>query len=190
MKRSVTLLALFAVTSCLFSQTNDIILPQQPKIHNRTESGIKDFKYWIAGEVEGASSVMEKKPNMQFATATVTFGYYVNEYFRVGLGFGGRVYVHNAEFRSTDRKFCFPIYANLRGTFLCKHYRKAAPYWSLNVGGVTDEGFFVNPTFGYSFGGLRNNFLLGISYTLNRFKDASYTHKTYSYLGIKLGYEF
>lgn len=190
MKRITTLIALFAVTLCMFPQDRNIILPQVPSQHNYKDYSMKDKGFWIAAEAEGASSVMQEKPNMQYAAATITAGYRFNEYIRIGAGLGARVYVHNAELRDPSRRCCIPLFVNARGNFMCKHNRKSVPYWSMNLGGVTCEGFYANPTLGYSFGGLRNNFLLGISYTLSTFKDAGGTHRAYSYFGIKLGYEF
>ena len=191
MKKKILFFVLFTLTSYLYSQTPaKVILPQRPENHSIRDYKMTDKGFWIAAELEGASSIMQSKPNMQHATATFTAGYRFNEYIRIGAGIGAKVYVHNASVRDTGSKCCIPLFLNARGNFLCKHDRKAAPYWSMSVGGVTSDGFFANPVLGYSFGGLRHNFLLGISYTISTFKDVSNTNRAYSYFGIKLGYEF
>lgn len=91
--------------------------------------------------------------------------------------------------RNTNSKFGIPLYVNLRGNFVSAYDRDGVPFWSLNLGGITREGLFLNPTIGYSFGGLRNNFYLGLSYTLTDFKDFTKSKQKYSYFGLKIGYE-
>ena len=83
-----------------------------------------------------------------------------------------------------------PLFVNVRGNIVSASERDGVPFWSLNVGGITSEGFFASPTIGYSFGGLRNNFLIGLSYTVSSFKDKKKEDVVYSYFGLKLGYEF
>lgn len=177
--------------STSWAQYRNVTLPEKPKSTNYkdyTTEGATPL--WFSVEAQGFSSVMEKKSNMQAVDLTITGGYRFNEYLRVGVGFGGRAYVNNADIRNTDQKICMPIFANLRGNFISAQDRDGVPYWSVNVGGVTKEGVFFNPTIGYSFGGLRNNFLIGLSYTLGTFKNCSEENVTYSFLGVKLGYEF
>jgi hypothetical protein len=78
----------------------------------------------------------------------------------------------------------------VRGNFLPTYDRDGVPFWSLNVGGITNEGFFFSPTIGCSFGGWRNNFQIGITYTLSNFKYDDGSKVAYSFFGLKLGYEF
>ena len=133
---------------------------------------------------------MEHKKNMQYTNLLVTGGYRLNEYLRAGVGFGGRAYLHNADVRDSDNKFVMPLFVNVRGNIVSASERDGVPFWSLNVGGITSEGFFASPTIGYSFGGLRNNFQIGISYTVSRLDNYQRQTKTFSYFGLKLGYEF
>ena len=177
------------MTSYGYSQSRDVILPQRPKSHSATTYSFKDDGFWMAAEAEGASSIMQST-NMQFAGLLFTAGYRFNEFLRIGAGLGTRAYVHNADFRKAKNVFAFPLFFNLRGNFISKQDRSTAPFWSMNIGGIPEEGFYANPTIGYSFGGLRNNFLIGISYSLNTFKDYRKHNQVYNYFGIKLGYEF
>jgi hypothetical protein len=78
----------------------------------------------------------------------------------------------------------------MRGNFISAYDRDGVPFWSINAGYAVNDGVFASPTIGYSFGGLRNNFLIGISYTISRFKDYKKENTTFSYFGLKLGYEF
>lgn len=191
MKKIFLMLLLVVNISAAFAQYRDVTLPQRP-----SNDGYKDYDrsgstpFWFSIETEGASSIMEKSKNMQFASLQLTGGYRINEFLRVGVGFGGRMYVNNYEVRDGDRQFGIPVYANARGNFVSAYDRQDVPYWSVNLGGVTGEGLYFNPTIGYSFGGLRNTFLIGLSYTLSNFKDYAKDNRTYSYFGVKLGYEF
>lgn len=190
MKRILLSFLAAVLSTGMYAQYRDVKLPEKPNKPGYRDYTNQESGFWFAIEAEGGTSVMEKKKNMQYANLTFTGGYRINEFLRVGAGFGGRAYVNNAEIRNTDRKFCMPLFANVRGNIISAYDRDGVPFWSLNVGGITDDGFFFSPTLGYSFGGLRNNFQIGISYTLSSFKDCSNKDASYSYFGLKLGYEF
>lgn len=172
------------------AQYRDVKLPEKPKQKGYTDFTNQDQGFWFAVEFDGGSSIMSQRTNMQYVELTTTVGYRFNEFIRVGAGVGGKMYVHNAKVRNTDNKFGVPIFANLRGNLLSAAERDGVPFWSINIGGITKEGFMFSPTVGYNFGGLRNNFLIGITYTLTNFTDWTDTKTTYSYFGLKLGYEF
>ena len=185
---SFILFVLLALPS--FGQYRDVRIPEQPKGSNYRDYTSQEKGFWCAVETEGGSSIMEHKTNMQYVTLTFTGGYRINEFLRLGVGFGGRMYVNNASVRNTNSKFGIPIFANVRGNFISAQDRDGVPFWSLNVGGITKEGAFFSPTIGYSFGGLRNNFQVGVAYTLSNLKDNAGVKQNYSYFGLKLGYEF
>lgn len=190
MKTAIFISMLFVV-SVACAQYRNVILPESPKstkYKDYTSEGATPF--WFSLETQGISSVMEKRKNMQAVDLTFTGGYRFSEYIRVGLGFGGRAYVNNNEVRNSEHALCFPIFANARGNFISAQDRDGVPFWSVNVGGITNDGAFFNPTIGYSFGGLRNNFLIGLSYSIGAFKNSDDKNTTYSFCGIKLGYEF
>lgn len=188
--KKLLLIMLFMPAVTANAQYRDVKLPDAPKKINYRDYEMQDKGFWCAVEAEGASSIMVHEPNMQYANLSWTGGYRLNDFFRFGAGLGVRYYVNNADVRDTDNKFGIPIFANVRGNFISAYDRDGVPFWSLNVGGITNEGFFASPTFGYSFGGLRNNFQIGISYTITSFKNCNKTNMAYSYFGLKLGYEF
>ena len=190
MKKMFLSLLFIAATMSANAQYRDVKLPEAPKHPNYRNYESENKGFWCAVEAEGGSSVMEHEPNMQFVNLSCTGGYRLNEFLRFGAGIGVRYYVNNADVRDTDNKFGMPIFANARGNFISAYDRDGVPFWSLNVGGITNEGFFASPTFGYSFGGLRNNFQIGISYTITNFKNCDKTNMAYSCFGLKLGYEF
>lgn len=191
MKKVVFFILLFAHISALSTaQNRQVILPQKPVSNTYKDYSSDVTPFWFGVEAEGGSSIMEFKPNMQYVSVNVIGGYRFSEFMRLGIGFGGRAYVHNADVRDTRSKFGIPLFINARGNMLSAYDRDGVPYWSVNVGTVTHEAFYFNPTIGYSFGGLRNNFLIGLSYTLSTFKDYTKTNRVYSYFGLKLGYEY
>lgn len=185
---AISFLGAMAIPS--FAQYREVRTLQQPKETNYRDYTSQEQGFWYAVEAEGGSSIMEHKTNMQYVNLTFTGGYRINEYLRVGAGFGGRMYVNNASVRNSNSKFGIPIFANVRGNIISAKDRDGVPFWSVNVGGITNDGAFFSPTIGYSFGGLRNNFQVGVSYTLSNLKDNTGVRQNYSYFGLKLGYEF
>lgn len=190
MKKVLLSLIMLSMTVASNAQYRDVKLPDAPKHTNYRTYATQDNGYWFAVEAEGASSVMPLKKNMQYASATFTTGFRFNEFLRIGAGIGSKIYVNNTDVRDSKNQFAVPVFGNVRGNFISAYDRDGVPFWSLNVGYVVNDGIFASPTIGYSFGGLRQNFLIGISYTISRFKDYNKENTAYSYFGLKLGYEF
>lgn len=185
---SFILFALLALPS--FAQYREVRMPDQPKTSNYRDYTSQSQGFWYAIEAESGSSIMEHRTNMQYVNLTFTGGYRISEFLRFGVGFGGRMYVNNASVRHADSKYGIPIFANVRGNIVSAQDRDGVPFWSVNVGGITKDGVFFSPTIGYSFGGLRNNFQVGVAYTLSNLKVNTGEKLNYSYFGLKLGYEF
>lgn len=190
MKKICILLLALVTTTTIQAQQREVNLPPKTTQHGYRDYSTQDNGFWCAVEAEGGSSIMVNSRNLQYVNLTYTAGYRINEYLRVGVGFGGRVYVNNEEVRDASSRFCMPIYANARGNFMSSYDRDGVPFWSVSVGAITQEGFFASPEVGYSFGGLRHNFQIGISYTISRLDTYQKKTKAYSYFGLKLGYEF
>lgn len=190
MKKAMLMMLLAVCTCTIQAQQREVKLPPKPQQHGYRDYSTQDKGFWCAVEVDGGSSIMVGSRNMQYVNLTYTAGYRLNEYLRVGAGLGGRVYVNNEEVRNSSSRFCMPLYANLRGNFISSQERDGVPFWSVSVGGITQEGFFASPAVGYSFGGLRHNFQIGISYTVSSLENYQKKNKTFSYFGLRLGYEF
>ena len=190
MKKFLMVLLICMTAVAANAQYRDVRLPDAPKKANYRNYDADEKGFWCAIETEGGSSVMVHSTNMQYVSLSWTGGYRLNEFLRFGAGLGIRYYVNNADVRDTDNKFGVPIYANARGNFISAYDRDGVPFWSINVGGITNDGFFASPTLGYSFGGLRNNLQIGINYTITSFRNCNKKDKIYSYFGLKLGYEF
>ncbi len=182
------LIALMALP--IMAQHRDVKLPERPHQTGYRDYETQEHGFWFSFEADGGSTIMEHRRNIQFVDATFTGGYRINEYLRAGIGFGGRMYVNNASVRYNDSKFGVPIFANVRGNFVSAYDRDGVPFWSLRVGGIVKEGAYFSPSVGYSFGGLRNNFQIGIAYVLTNPKVADGTRKTTSSFSLRLGYEF
>lgn len=188
--RLFTILAFAGFSSTSLAQYRDVKLPEKPKASRFSDLNRRDTGFWVSADVEGGASTMVNRTNMQFAGLAVSGGYRFSEYIRVGVGFGGRYYVHNADYRKSHSDFGMPIFVNARGNFMSAYDRQNVPFWSVNLGGIVNDGVYFSPTVGYSFGGTRNTFQIGVTYNLIEFKNYMDKSKTYSYMGLKLGYEF
>lgn len=190
MKKLLLSLIVFGAAISVSAQYRNVKLPDKPEQTDYINYERENAGFWYAIEAEGGSSIMAQHTNMQYVNLSFVGGYRFSEYLRLGAGVGGRMYVTNASVRDTDNKYGVPIFANARGNLISAYDRDGVPFWSLNIGGITNEGVFVSPSVGYSFGGLRNNFLISLSYTITFFTDYTKTKQAYSYVGLKLGYEF
>lgn len=190
MRKLTFLLFALAFSLCAQAQYRDVNLPEKPKESKYEDYYKKEKGFWCSAELEGGSSIMIDASNMQYTSLSFIGGYRFSEYLRVGLGLGARLYVNNANVRLSVNPFSFPVFAHARGNIISAYDRDGVPMWSVSIGGLVNDGFFLSPTIGYSFGGLRNNIFVGINYTLTTFTNYVRKNVAYSYLGVKVGYEF
>lgn len=178
------------LVACTFIQAQErqIRLPQKPAEQKYHEYGTTETGYWCSVEYDAGTSLQFGKKNIQGMGLSFTNGYRFSEYLRVGVGAGVRYYINNNEVRDTDVKWAFPLYANLRGNIMSMDVRDIVPYYSVNVGGVVRDGFFISPTIGLRIGDPRSAFLIGLSYS---YEDTSLrSGNGLSALSVRLGYEF
>lgn len=199
-KLLISILALFSVVSAAQAQENTV---------NRIPStgsndAVKDYSaagsgFWIAAELSGGASLRLNHSNVSFGELDVTGGYRFNSYLKVGVGFGGRCFINNDRLRFSSVPWDFPVYVNVRGSFIDDTYRTCVPYYSFDLGAAVRDGFMVRPTVGVRFGQPRNAFLLGLSYIGQVVKgyDDDMTpglvvekSRFVSMLALRLGYEF
>lgn len=173
-------------------------IPDTSKAKNpHVEYTHNDTGFWFVAELQGGYSCRVNKGNVGLMELDAVIGYRVNEYFRFGVGVGGRYYFNNEEVRWSSVEWSFPIYANFRGNIIPTEYRKVVPYYSLDIGGSIRDGFMVRPTIGIRVGEPRNAFLLGLSY-LGQEVDSyelvpplvEKKSKFISAVTLKIGYEF
>lgn len=189
--KKLFLILLSVTTICLSSIAQDVKLPERPKRSSYIDYSECDKGFWCAIETEAGSSIAFKHKNVQAASLTYTAGYRISEFLKLGVGIGGRYYFNNNEdVRDTDIDWAFPIFANFRGNIISQEIRSMVPYWSLNIGGVIRDGFYLSPTIGLRFGENRNSWLIGISYGLHQLKVFPDDTEFKNFISLKIGYEF
>ena len=190
MKKLLILAALFLVFAHSWGQ-EDVILPQKPNRPGYTEYRLLNTGFWCAVEAEGGSTVMINHKNMQAVGLTYTAGYRFGEYLRIGVGAGARYYVNGNEVRKPGKsEWTFPLFVNARGNIIPQYDRTVVPYWSLNLGGMAGDGFFISPTIGMRIGEPRNSFLIGVGYSFNKIEAAPLSNDYTSGVVLRIGYEF
>lgn len=192
---------LFLILSCIIGLTTS--LAQENHINRIPETGFdpeqKQYNtfekgFWIAAEALGGPSLHLKGHNMGFVEVDVAAGYRFNQFFKVGLGLGGRYYIDQSYLRRSSIKWGMPIFATVRGNIISGTYRKVVPYWGVEAGASIRDGAFFRPSIGLSIGEFRNAFTITLSYmgqniaTLNEAGDKA--GKYTSFVALRLGYEF
>lgn len=149
--------------------------------------------WWSAEFYSGCTcNVTDEQKNGGFSEFNLTAGYRYSEYIRFGIGFGGRYYIQNSNIRYKSIKWSFPLYFNIRGNMINSYERRVVPYYSLSIGGATQDGFMLRPTIGIRIGDYKRSALLvSISYlgqNLKRPQDGKLKSQSFAVAGI--GYEF
>lgn len=199
MKKLLSVVVCALICAAATAQINQV--KRLPDVDTRFEQ--KEYTenttgFWAAVEASGAYSCRLFHSNFSLAEVDAVFGYRFNDFFRIGLGVGGRRYFDNNKVRYTKGEWAFPLYANFRGNFIPTQYRSVVPYYSVDLGGTIRDGFMMRPTLGLRFGQERSAFLLGIGYlgqdlksfTFNENGDKVSKRKLVSFVTLKLGYEF
>lgn len=199
---AATLFAFFLLLlSAQILQAQENKVARMPEIGNEHVQNVYtsyNHGFWIAPEATVAYTCRIANKNMAFAEISATGGYRFNEFFRVGLGFGGRCYFLNSGERYYRSRWSFPIFANVRGNFIPTDYRDVVPYYSVDLGATVRDGFMVRPTVGLRIGQNRSAMLIGLSYIgqatkLNKFSDAGERYASSKFLNcfaLRIGYEF
>ena len=191
MKKTLMLLLAITVSSMVMAQYRDVKLPPESPRSRYYDSDRADKGFWSAAEFLGGSTVSTEYPCAQHLQLTWTVGYRFNQYIRIGAGLGGKVYVHNgSKLRAAESNWAVPFFFNARGNFMAQEDRGYSPYWSMNVGYVVKDGFFMSPTLGIRFGAKRSDFLLGVTYSLNRIDNLNVVGTYAHSLMLTLGYEY
>lgn len=191
MKKIFLFLAL-ALTVCYPTKAQDNIkLPERPKNRtNYTDYSVKVTGYWTAVELNGGSTTMFNRKNIQPIEIRWINGYRFNEFLKAGIGVGGKYFINNDKVRSSSIPWTFPVFLDLRGNIISQQDRGAVPYWSLDAGAEIRGGFYFSPTLGYRIGEPRNSFLIGITYSLSTQDTWKKDNENIHSVSLKLGYEF
>ncbi len=173
-------------------------LPQGKNNNAYVEYSSYEQGFWYAVELQSGYSCNINKYNVAMVELNIVGGYRFNEFFRAGLGIGGRYYINNEKVRYSDINWAMPIYLNVRGNIIPSESRTVVPYYSFDIGGTVRDGFMFRPTIGVRFGEPRSAFLLGLSYmgqSLKSYKSDTNNviipnRKYNSFVTLKIGYEF
>lgn len=166
--------------------------PEGPYIDQRA----KGSGFWGAIESTTAYSCRFNEPNAGFEEISVAGGYRVSEFFRIGVGIGGRWYWNSSKLRTNKMEWSMPIFGTIRGAFIDHAYRTTTPYYSLDIGGAIQDGFMIRPAIGLKIGELRNAFTIALAYTgqvmyaTNSYHAKNGKQTMVSMISLKLGYEF
>lgn len=185
------LLLAIAVSSLSMAQYREVKLPPETTRSRYYDSDLSDKGFWSAAEFLGGSTLSSEFACAQYLQLTWTVGYRFNQYIRIGAGLGGKVYVNNGyKLRVAESDWAIPFLVNARGNFMAQEDRDFSPYWSMNIGYVVKDGFFMSPTLGIRFGSKRSDFLLGVTYSLNRIDNLAWVDSYTNSLMLTLGYEY
>ena len=150
--------------------------------------------FFMAAEASGGYSLNIDRPNFGYAELDVVGGYRFSEYLRVGIGLGGRYYANNADARNTSSHWGLPLFLDLRGNFIPGEYRDVVPFWSADIGTTFPDGAMFRPSIGIRVGQERSAFILSVGYMGQCIRayggDGQADHPFYSFITMKLGYEF
>lgn len=193
--RRIVIVILLTFTSIVssFSQNRTITLPDRPKRGQYVDYSIKDSGWWCAAQLNGGVASTTDAHYSAVYQVDFVNGYRFSEFLKVGIGVSPRLYGGGNGFplREDGRSIVYslPIYVDLRGNIISQADTMFAPYWNVDLGYSINEGIYLSPCVGMKFGGIRHNFIVGISYGLQGHKTESY-NKPIHLLGLKAGYEF
>lgn len=193
MRKLLTLALLMAALGLRAQIYNDYMqgvrMPKKPATSNFTDYSRRDRGFWCAGQIGATSSVRIGGPNLQTVGFDYIFGYRLSQWVRLGLGLGGRAYVHNNDVRDKSA-WTMPIYAHARGNFMRQGTRMCVPFWGMSIGGTVNDGFFLSPQVGLRVGEPRSSFTVAVAYQWQQI-DCSHVHAVdYNFMQLTLGYEF
>lgn len=150
--------------------------------------------FFMAVEASGGYSLNINRPNFGYAELDVVGGYRFSEYLRAGIGLGGRYYANNVDARNTSSRWGLPLFLNLRGNFIPGEYRDVVPFWSADIGTTFPDGVMFRPSIGIRVGQERSAFILSVGYlgqSIRTYGNGEHAdHPFYSFITMKLGYEF
>lgn len=178
--------------------TREVKMPKETGLGvDTSDYSQKDKGFFAAGEATGGYSLESGKENIGFTDVTFVGGYRFNDFLRVGAGIGARRYFDSDDVRFMSHDWGMPLFIHARGNFIHNAYRDVVPFWSLDFGTTFPDGMMVRPTFGIRVGQPRSAFIAAVGYmgqNIRTFRIDNQViaakHKFYSFITLKIGYEF
>lgn len=170
MRKYIVIAILLGISACTYGQNNNVILPEKPNRSKYVDYSTKESGFWCVAQI-GASY----GDTASFAQLDIIGGYRFSEFLRIGFGVSPRMGLKS-----------IPVYFDARGNIISQVDRMHSFYWNADLGYAIDDGIYLSPGLGMQFGGIRNNFLVGVNYTMQGFKTVGVKH----FVGVRIGYEF
>lgn len=190
MKKMLLFLTAIFSGIAAFSQENAVRLPAVPNKHDYVQYSEKNNGFWCSAGVTAGYSITSGKGACE-VSADFIGGYRFNEYVRLGMGVSPRFLVaSHRDFPKSGQSVECPLYFDVRGNFLPQDQRMFSPYWSFDAGYTFNCGAYASPTLGLKFGGLRNDFLIGLSYVMQQYVYKEDCMGIRNMICLKLAYEF
>lgn len=191
MKKLIMALAVAAVSVVgAQAQSHSPKLPPVGKDQRLTDYADNGAGFWCAVQLGGYASTIMSHRNVPVAELDLVGGYRFNQWFRAGLGLGGRHYFMNSDLRYKSERWSLPLYANFRGNFIDDTYRDVVPYYSFDIGAAIGDGFMFRPAIGIRVGQPRSAFTLGLNYMGQSLRYKTGKDRFVSFVGLTVGYEY
>jgi len=174
--------------------TREVKMPTERNLGiNQTDYQNLETGFFMTGELSGGWSLNSGKSNLGFTELDATGGYRFSQFLRVGIGIGVRYYIDNKDVRRMSHDWGMPLFLNLRGNFIPDDYRDVVPFWSVDAGATFPDGAMFRPSVGIRVGSPRSAFVASVGYLGQNIRTLSINdkkHSFYSFITLKLGYEF
>lgn len=170
MRKYIFIVILLGFSVCSYGQNNNVTLPEKPNRSKFVDYSTKENGFWCAIQI-GANY----GDSVLLAQLDFTGGYRFSEFLRIGIGASPRIGLKS-----------IPVYFDARGNIISQVDRMYSFYWNADLGYAINDGIYLSPGVGMQFGGVRHNFLVGVNYTMQGFKNVGVKH----FAGIRIGYEF
>lgn len=170
--------------------SSEPVLPPVSKDHALTDYSECDYGFWIRGRIGASYTLFLTQHCSPFTEIDVAAGYRFSQYLKVGIGFGGRLYLQNDRLRARTDKWSFPVFATVEGNFVDDTYRTVVPYYSFDAGAAIRDGFMMRPGVGLRIGSKRSAIIFGLNYTGQVLNYKTNKSRFVSAVGISVGYEF
>lgn len=177
--------------------STEVKTPQEPKVAKYIDYSDLDKGWWCAVEAHAGGSWYGDYQRMGVFALTVTNGYRVSEFIKIGIGIGARYnlnydpdYATYLSEHKIQAPMSVPIFLNLRGNIISQRSRMCVPFWNADIGYAVLDNFFFDAGIGFRVGAKRHNFVMSANFMGQAIKYVP-ENSSFGYgLLFKIGYEF